>query len=390
MKEVRFHCTACKLKFATVPTEEDVRLAQTKIPRQPYVPDAEIYFGWEMQKLRRADVVRWSELFTARNLAVAGELIHEINSIEDADTRRWLRITFTSALAQFTKMIADFSGRAGGPSWKLNCYWLPDKWQELNPLRYFKNRVVKTNSALKELSGFGYRWQSNMSVLLGDSRSLSLESESVDYIFTDPPYGGEGIQYGELSMLWGLWLGHEPRLESEIAFNPFRGFDQNHYASGLHAVFAECARVLKPAGWMTVAFANKDPEVWDALMSACRATGFRLVTAAPMARSAPALTETTMRRAPKADLLLTFRRDCDLSAAATEAVSPEETYPLAARVTAISEELRRSGVQLTPHAVYDRITIDWFSWFYENGERPPSLQPTLDVVEKLLHGSGAS
>ncbi len=31
--------------------------------------------------------------------------------------------------------------------------------------------------------------------------------DSVDYIFTDPPYGGAFISYLDLSILWNHWLG---------------------------------------------------------------------------------------------------------------------------------------------------------------------------------------
>ena len=51
-----------------------------------------------------------------------------------------------------------------------------------------------------------------------DSRLLPLPDGSVDYVFTDPPYGGEGVQYGELVLLWSLWLGEERSLEQEVAF----------------------------------------------------------------------------------------------------------------------------------------------------------------------------
>src|SRR5262245_66181136 len=92
---------------------------------------------------------------------------------------------------------------------------------------------------------------------------------------------------------------------------------------------------------MTVTFANKDPIVWDALMTACRVAGFSLVTAAPMKRSAPSLTETTMHKAPKADLVLTFEKP---TAIRTEGAKSERrrNYSLDAAVKRIAMA-RESG-----------------------------------------------
>ena len=385
-REIRYRCHKCGNKEAVAPNKLDLQLAASD-PNTPYItPDNEIYFGWEMQKLRRAGAKKWSDLFTKRNLAIATFIIGKINEIKSPNLRRWLRITFTSALAQFTKMIADSSKQGGGPSWKINSYWMPKKWQELNPIHYFQNRVKKTRAALKDLATFTIEKRLNTKIMLGDSRHLQIKDNSVDYIFTDPPYGGEGIQYGELSMLWGLWLGHPARLESEIAFNPYRSFNQKHYAKGLLSAFTEAARVLKPHKWMTVTFANKDPKVWDALMHACRYAGFTLVTAIPMNRSAPALTEITMRRAPKTDLLLTFQLTTQSTANkpsfTTETI--KQRYPLKLRVNEIWNRLKKNNPNCTTHELSDRITIDWFSWFYRNGRRPKSMQPTLDMIESLI------
>ena len=378
---VRYRCPRCGKREAS-PRQDDLLLAH-QCERPLSAPDADIHFGWQMLKLKRAGAKRWSDLFTPRNLTVANALREQIAQVPDPATRRWLEVTLSSSLAQFTKMIAESSGSAGGPSWKLNSYWLPRRWQELNPLHYFNNRVRKSEAALREL--FPNASPLRLArVECGDSRSLNLPSDSIDYIFTDPPYGGEGIQYGELSMLWSLWLGLESRLETEIAFNPYRGFTHKTYSSRLEEAFAEAARVLKPTGWMTVTFANKDPKVWDGLMHACKRAGLSLVTAAPMKRSAPSLTETTAHRAPKADLVLTFRPGRALSPQHRQPRTTDPNYPLMARVEAIAKRLLDDGEPVAPHHLFDMITIDWFSWFYEIGERPVALQPNLDNVEAAL------
>ena len=380
--EVRYRCEFCRSPGTRPPTEDDFALMHRSVAVAESTPDDEILFGWEMQKLKRRGVRRWGDLFTNRNLAAAGALREAILEVKDKPCREWLLLSLTASLAQFTRMIADFSGDAGGPSWKINCYWMPVRWQELNPLWYFENRVRKSLNSIIDLISEGAPFKRG-TARMSDSRSLPLPDASVDYVFTDPPYGGEGIQYGELSLLWCLWLGEAQALENEVAYNPYRKLDQAHYAAGLERVFAECFRVLRPGKWMTVTFANKDPLVWDALMHACRRAGFELVTAAPMKRSAPSLTETTMHTAPKADLMLNFQKPP--TGMATRSGS-EAAYSVEDAVERIVGAMTRDDIAVNAHAVFDRVTVDWFSWFYENGTRPETLQPTLATVETYLMG----
>ena len=307
LAEVRYHCAACRARAAAPPEADDLTLAARRV-RPPFgTPDGVIHMGWQMQKLRRKRVRRWRELFTPRSLRVAGLLRAAIQRGPEPLVRRWLELSLSAALAQMSRMIADYRGRAGGPSWKINCYWLPERWQELEPIGCFDNRVTRALRAIEDLRGSGAPWPDTRCEQ-HDSRQLPFADESVDYIFTDPPYGGEGIQYGELSMLWALWLGKGSDLDAEIAFNPGRGLDHRAYAERLDLALGEAYRVLRPGRWMTVTFANKERRVWQALLDACASAGFELVRSAPMRRSAPALTEINAARAPKADMVLCYRK----------------------------------------------------------------------------------
>ena len=311
---VRYACPSCGAREEHPPDPEDLALAARPASAPRDAPDADIYPGWQMRKLLGKGLSRWRELFTPRNYRLAALLRARILATKDPRVREWLLLTLTACLAQLTRMIADYQGRAGGPSWKINSYWLPGRWQELNPLRYFGNRVRKSVAAAADLRipGLGHSEKfpglGRGEITRLDSRRLPLADGSVEYVFTDPPYGGEGVQYGELVLLWCVWLGERERLEQEIAFNPKRGLSDQDYREGLAAVFSEVHRVLRPGRWMTVTFANKDPAIWQSLLNACTGAGFKLITSTEVTRSAPALTETTMAKAPKTDHLLIYRR----------------------------------------------------------------------------------
>ena len=379
---VRYNCPTCKKRMEHAPTEEDLRKAA--IRHDVSCPDMEMHYGWEMQKLKRGNIKNFSELFTSRNLFLLSRLWDLIIHIEHDVCRRFLQLTFTANLAQASKMIADYKDNAGGPSWKINCYWLPADWQELNVLHYFTNRIKRTKAAVQELSELlPMEATACGSAIIHDSRKRfdALEDNSVDYILTDPPYGGEGIQYGELSMLWNLWLGYSEDLDAEVAFNPYRNKTEADYAEGLKQVFAEAYRLLKPGRWMSVTFNNKDIKVWNSLISACKGNGFELVVVAPIRRSAPSLTESVMTKAPKSDVLIHFRKP---DGTTVGQVFVQETFSVFGETVRLADEIIHKKGFAQSSEILDALTVEWFTFQYsvENGRTDGEL--TLHTVNDVL------
>ena len=72
-----------------------------------------------------------------------------------------------------------------------------------------------------------------------------LPPNSVDYIFTDPPYGG-AVQYFELSTLWAAWLNMKIDYADEITINSQQKKDFDYYHKMLKSAFREMYQVLKP------------------------------------------------------------------------------------------------------------------------------------------------
>ncbi|MEP7125467.1 MAG: hypothetical protein ABJE95_31330 [Byssovorax sp.] len=311
---ITLDCAACGTVIQA-PRADDPRLdpAGRGLPEVGDHPDEALFLGWEMRKLARRGLTRWSQLFTRRNLVAVAFLRRAIERTVDTPVRRALLVSFSAHLAQSTRMIGDPTSRGGGPSWKLNCYWLPKTWLELNPFRYFENRIQRTALGLADMArrlsrpmrdGDDYRIVTGSSERLGEIVARG----SVEYVFTDPPYGGEGIQYGELSMLWNLWCGEAIDLAREVAFNPVQKKDAAAYQRRLTECMAAAYTALAPGAFATVTFANKDRAVWRALLEACKTAGFELRYAVPMTPSAPNLTNILSDAAPKSDVILTFQK----------------------------------------------------------------------------------
>jgi hypothetical protein len=102
---------------------------------------------------------------------------------------------------------------------------------------------------------------------------LMLPDSSIDYIFTDPPFGGN-INYSEVSFLYEVWLGSFTNPSTEAIVNSVQGKDVYDYENLMFEAMKECFRVLKPGRWISVEFHNSANSVWNAIQTALGKGGF--------------------------------------------------------------------------------------------------------------------
>jgi len=105
-----------------------------------------------------------------------------------------------------------------------------------------------------------------------------LEDNTIDYIFTDPPFGSN-IFYADCSFLWESWLGQFTDESQEAVWNKSKspaegGKTLGDYKRLMLESFLEMYRVLKPNRWATVVFSNSDDKVWEAIQEAAHQAGF--------------------------------------------------------------------------------------------------------------------
>lgn len=78
------------------------------------------------------------------------------------------------------------------------------------------------------------------------SSLTALPSESVDYVFVDPPFGSN-IMYSDLNFLWESWLGVHTETKSEAIENHIQKKSVDDYRRLMRLCFIEFHRILKPA-----------------------------------------------------------------------------------------------------------------------------------------------
>lgn len=165
------------------------------------------------------------------------------------------------------------------------------KWAALPEERLLKDGKVAGKTVIFGENDFGEEI-TNQHALSGDSGkflliqgssvSLPLETNSVDYIVTDPPYF-DNVQYSDLSNFFRVWLKqifHEDAdwsLDIDRSAVDPRISSNGQYEQILGGIFRECHRVLKENGRFIFTFHHANPKGWAALTLALKRANFSLV-----------------------------------------------------------------------------------------------------------------
>ena len=107
----------------------------------------------------------------------------------------------------------------------------------------------------------------------GDCASVEAPKDSIDYVFTDPPFGAN-IFYADLNLLVEAWHGVTTDPDQEAVVDAHKSKDSADYQDLMRGCFAEYYRVLKPGRWMTVVFSNRSNVIWRAIQEAMGMAGF--------------------------------------------------------------------------------------------------------------------
>ena len=110
-------------------------------------------------------------------------------------------------------------------------------------------------------------------ITTASATDINLPDNTVDYIFTDPPFGGNKM-YSELNFLWESWLRVRTDNTLEAITNRSQCKGLMEYEGLMRLGFSEYYRVLKPGRWITVEFSNTSNAIWNALQNALGSAGF--------------------------------------------------------------------------------------------------------------------
>jgi hypothetical protein len=139
------------------------------------------------------------------------------------------------------------------------------------------------------------------------SCSVHLPSQSVDYTFTDPPFGGN-IPYAEINFVNEAWLGKYTDRSDEAIVSNVQNKGINEYKRLLTRAFSEVSRIAKPNSKTTVVFHSASADVWNALQGAYEVAGFTVRHAGVLDKLQGSFKQVTTGGAVKGDPLLLLEK----------------------------------------------------------------------------------
>jgi hypothetical protein len=294
-------------RYVRSPSEAEQLMGQeqTGIQINDWIPDDEFRgtSSFSANFVTSIGGKKFINLWTKRNLYILSKIFNYIEGIEDGNLKIQALYSFVQTLHLTTKMCVPRNPgakRAFSTSWGRSAYLCAARQMEMNPLHVFLGSCFgkqSTDSSLKGLKA--YLGKNEVKTLHVDrsnrsNRSTSfdikygaidaltlddyIEEKSVDFIITDPPYGGL-VQYLDLSTLWLVWLKkidsrYTPQYEAEITVNNLNSIEL--YKSKFTQALKKVHKILKDDGKIVFTFHNGDIAVWNSFLNSIMMAGFKV------------------------------------------------------------------------------------------------------------------
>ena len=242
------------------------------VPSVPLGPDREMHRRSALQLRAVTDV---ADFWNHRSKLALGELWHVIAALPDAAVRSALSFAFTNTAWHATRMRRY--NAYGGQRPLTGTLYIPQLVAEGNVFEIFRHQVAQV-SRFYATHPAAERSEVSAFVRRSSATDLSwLPISSVDYVFTDPPFGAN-LFYGDCNVVWEAWLGDVTDTSAEIVVNrslppSAGGKTLDDYEKQLTQAFNEIRRTLRPGARASVVFHNADDKVWSALLSATDRAG---------------------------------------------------------------------------------------------------------------------
>jgi DNA modification methylase len=206
--------------------------------------------------------------WTRRNLLVISKMWEAASVAKAPNLARFLITSFLAKTGSKMHNIGIKAGKVNLAGQIFNTLQIPSVFAERNIFDLARGKAADL-AKVYEIK----RSRDDVIVSTGSSSSIKLPENTIDYVFVDPPFGGN-IMYSEMSFLYEAWLGVFTNNIEEAIISKKQEKDIVQYRKEMVSCFKEIFRVLKPERWITVAFHNSQNEVWIALQETLQRSGF--------------------------------------------------------------------------------------------------------------------
>ena len=243
-----------------------------------------------------AGVTHVHHFYTKRNLLFLAHMIQKIFDIKNKSIQKNMLLLKTSFDPSFVSKLTRYNFGKRGNSPLSGTLYVPSFQVERKGSEVFKNKL---KDFLFPING---KFENVISTQ-SSTKIPQTPNNSVDYIFTDPPFG-ENLMYSELNFIQESWLKVITNNTQEAIINDTQKKGLAEYQKLMAYCFSENHRILKPGRWMTVVFHNSQNSVWIAIQEALEKAGFVIADVRTLDKQQGTIKQKPSSSAVKQDLVI--------------------------------------------------------------------------------------
>lgn len=304
------------------------------------IPTEQVPTGHKTAEPLRVGIERWCDMFTPRQLLghlTAMETLRDMIPAIKQECGEEKAIAVVHYLQYMIDKCIDYNSKQtrwhfsrGAMVGSFGRHDFSLKWTfgemvytgPSSALKWGKYQIVDAYQGICKL--IGNRPNKNVTVLNGSAANMDIPDSSVDVICVDPPYYNN-VQYAELSDYFYVWQKRTFRdlypdifgrrltnKADEAVANPVRDGSAKEadrtYEKLMGEIFAECRRVMKDDGVMSMMFTHKTQEAWETLTRALIENGWIISSSFPVDSEAAASLHQKDMAAAASSIFLTCRK----------------------------------------------------------------------------------
>lgn len=274
------------------------KIDNIKIPY--WYPTDKIPNGYNTEQPKKSHgISHIHHFYTKRNLYINSVIMDKICNVDDKRIRDILLFGFNNVQQRHCRLNAMRFNVSFPSNITSGTLFIPSLMRENNIFDQLRNKYFRRIlPILKHINGGNVIISTNSST---DQRNIP--SSSIDYIFTDPPFG-DNLNYSELNFIWECWIKTKTNNINEAIVNKVQKKGLVEYQELISKCFQEYYRILKPNRWITIEFHNSKNAVWNAIQEAINKAGFIIADVRILDKQQGSFKQVTTNSAVKQDLVI--------------------------------------------------------------------------------------
>lgn len=308
--------------------------------------------GKETRRNDNAGITNVHQFYTKRNLWI-------LSAIKQKCTMPLQHLMFNSQLINISKLNRHRPGVSFPYNPLSGTMYIGSQVSEANVFTAYYNKINRLIEAVNMLSN-----RNTLSITSAENSQLS--DNSIDYIFTDPPFGAN-IDYSELNFIQEAWLKVKTNNKEEAIENDTQHKGLLEYQNIMQKCFAEYYRVLKPGHWITIEFSNTAASVWNSIQLGLNRVGFVIANVSSLDKQQGSFKAVTTPTAVKQDLVIscykpseTFTKQFMIQDSRANTWSFVSEHLEHLPIPSVKDERTTSVIERSPKVLYDRLITYFF------------------------------